>query len=114
MKDIKGARVLALFGDSITTDHISPAGNIKATAPAGLYLHEHQVSQKDFNSYGSRRGNYEVMERGTFANIRISNEMMGGKEGGNTIYYTRRCARARRCRSSTPRSLQEGRRSTRS
>ena len=87
VQEIKGARVLALFGDSITTDHISPAGNIKATAPAGIYLQERQVAQKDFNSYGSRRGNHEVMERGTFANIRIRNEMMGGKEGGNTIYY---------------------------
>jgi aconitate hydratase len=87
VEEIKGARVLAVFGDSITTDHISPAGNIKATAPAGIYLSEHQVSQKDFNSYGSRRGNHEVMERGTFANIRIRNEMMGGAEGGNTIYY---------------------------
>ncbi len=88
VKEIAGARVLALFGDSITTDHISPAGNIKATAPGGIYLSEHQVAQKDFNSYGSRRGNHEVMERGTFANIRIRNEMMGGKEGGNTIYYS--------------------------
>ncbi len=87
VKDIAGARVLALFGDSITTDHISPAGNIKPTSPAGIYLQERQVAQKDFNSYGSRRGNHEVMERGTFANIRIRNEMMGGKEGGNTIYY---------------------------
>ena len=87
VKEIAAARVLALFGDSITTDHISPAGNIKATAPAGIYLEERQVAQKDFNSYGSRRGNHEVMERGTFANIRIRNEMMGGKEGGNTIYY---------------------------
>ncbi len=85
--EIEGARVLALFGDSITTDHISPAGNIKATAPGGVYLSEHQVAQKDFNSYGSRRGNFELMERGTFANIRIRNEMMGGAEGGNTIYY---------------------------
>jgi aconitate hydratase len=84
---VSGARVLAVFGDSITTDHISPAGNIKATAPAGIYLQERQVAQKDFNSYGSRRGNHEVMERGTFANIRIRNEMMGGKEGGNTVYY---------------------------
>ena len=87
VKEIASARVLALFGDSITTDHISPAGNIKATAPAGVYLQERQVAQKDFNSYGSRRGNHEVMERGTFANIRIRNEMMGGKEGGNTVYY---------------------------
>src|ERR1700709_1367032 len=87
VEEIAGARVLAVFGDSITTDHISPAGNIKPTAPGGTYLSEHQVSQKDFNSYGSRRGNFEVMERGTFANIRIRNEMMGGKEGGNTVYY---------------------------
>jgi aconitate hydratase len=85
---VEGARVLALFGDSITTDHISPAGNIKATSPAGTYLSEHQVAQKDFNSYGSRRGNHQVMARGTFANIRIRNEMMGGKEGGNTLYYS--------------------------
>ena len=87
VEEIKGARVLAVFGDSITTDHISPAGNIKPTAPGGVYLSERQVSQKDFNSYGSRRGNFELMERGTFANIRIRNEMMGGAEGGNTIYY---------------------------
>ncbi|MBV9550140.1 MAG: aconitate hydratase AcnA [Alphaproteobacteria bacterium] len=85
--ELTGARVLAIFGDSVTTDHISPAGNIKASAPAGIYLSEHQVAQKDFNSYGARRGNDEVMERGTFANIRIKNEMMGGKEGGNTLYY---------------------------
>jgi len=87
VEDVRGARVLALFGDSITTDHISPAGNIKATSPAGAYLQERQVTQKDFNSYGSRRGNFELMERGTFANIRIRNEMMGGAEGGNTVYY---------------------------
>jgi aconitate hydratase len=86
--EIVGARTLALFGDSITTDHISPAGSIKATSPAGVYLSEHQIRFQDFNSYGSRRGNHEVMERGTFANIRIRNEMMGGKEGGNTIYYS--------------------------
>ena len=86
LSDIKGARVLAVFGDSITTDHISPAGSIKATAPGGIYLQEHGIAQKDFNSYGSRRGNHEVMERGTFANIRIKNEMLGGKEGGNTLY----------------------------
>src|SRR3978361_1663313 len=89
VEEITGARVLALFGDSITTDHISPAGNIKASAPGGLYLSEHQGSQKDFNSYGSRRGNFELMERGTFANIRIRNEMMGGAEGGNTLYYAK-------------------------
>jgi aconitate hydratase len=87
LTDIRGARILALFGDSITTDHISPAGSIKQTSPAGVYLLEHQIRPQDFNSYGSRRGNHEVMERGTFANIRIRNEMMGGKEGGNTIHY---------------------------
>jgi aconitate hydratase len=87
VEDISKARVLALFGDSITTDHISPAGSIKASGPAGTYLQEHQVRQVDFNSYGARRGNHEVMERGTFANIRIKNEMLGGKEGGNTLYY---------------------------
>lgn len=87
VEEIAGARVLALFGDSITTDHISPAGNIKATSPGGVYLSERQVAQKDFNSYGSRRGNFELMERGTFANIRIRNEMMNGAEGGNTVYY---------------------------
>jgi aconitate hydratase 1 len=86
LSDIKGARVLAVFGDSITTDHISPAGSIKPQAPAGLYLQERGITPKDFNSYGSRRGNHEVMERGTFANIRIKNEMLGGKEGGNTLY----------------------------
>jgi len=87
LTDIAGARILALFGDSITTDHISPAGSIKQTSPAGIYLQEHQIRPQDFNSYGSRRGNHEVMERGTFANIRIRNEMLGGKEGGNTIHY---------------------------
>ena len=82
--DITGARVLALFGDNITTDHISPAGNIKKASPAGDYLGEHQVMQRDFNSYGSRRGNHQIMMRGTFANIRIKNEMVGGVEGGWT------------------------------
>jgi aconitate hydratase len=86
--DIRGARILALFGDSITTDHISPAGSIKKDSPAGKYLIEHGVEYADFNSYGSRRGNDEVMVRGTFANIRIKNEMMGGREGGNTIHYS--------------------------
>ena len=85
--DITGARVLALLGDNITTDHISPAGNIKKSSPAGAYLGEHQVSQRDFNSYGSRRGNHEVMMRGTFANIRIKNEMVAGTEGGMTRHY---------------------------
>jgi aconitate hydratase len=88
LSDIKGARILALFGDSITTDHISPAGSIKKDGPAGKYLIERGVAVADFNSYGSRRGNDEVMVRGTFANIRIRNEMMGGREGGNTVYYS--------------------------
>ncbi|MGH8352906.1 MAG: aconitate hydratase AcnA [Pseudomonas sp.] len=84
--DIEDARILALFGDSITTDHISPAGNIKASSPAGLYLQGLGVKPEDFNSYGARRGNHDVMMRGTFANIRIRNEMLGGEEGGNTLY----------------------------
>uniref|UniRef100_A4XTJ9 Aconitate hydratase n=1 Tax=Ectopseudomonas mendocina (strain ymp) TaxID=399739 RepID=A4XTJ9_ECTM1 len=84
--DIRQARILALLGDSVTTDHISPAGNIKADSPAGRYLREHGVNRADFNSYGSRRGNHEVMMRGTFANIRIRNEMLGGEEGGNTLH----------------------------
>jgi aconitate hydratase len=82
--DIKGARVMAVLGDSITTDHISPAGSIRKTSPAGEYLLERQVTERDFNSYGSRRGNHEVMMRGTFANIRIRNEMVTGVEGGYT------------------------------
>ena len=85
--DVENARVLALFGDSITTDHISPAGSIKASSPAGVYLQEHQVSPLDFNSYGSRRGNHEVMMRGTFANIRIKNQMVPSVEGGVTVHY---------------------------
>ena len=85
--DIVGARILALLGDSITTDHISPAGNIRKTSPAGDFLLEHQVRPDDFNSYGSRRGNDDVMVRGTFANIRIRNEMLGGVEGGTTRHY---------------------------
>jgi len=84
ISDIMGARVLAIFADNITTDHISPAGNIKKSSPAGDYLGEHQVMQRDFNSYGARRGNHQVMMRGTFANIRIKNEMVGGIEGGWT------------------------------
>ncbi|XLX38736.1 aconitate hydratase AcnA [Ectopseudomonas mendocina] len=84
--DIRKTRILALLGDSVTTDHISPAGNIKADSPAGRYLREHGVDKADFNSYGSRRGNHEVMMRGTFANIRIRNEMLGGEEGGNTLH----------------------------
>ena len=82
--DIHGAKVLAKLGDSVTTDHISPAGAIKATAPAGLYLTEHGIDRKDFNSYGSRRGNHEVMMRGTFANIRLRNQLAPGTEGGVT------------------------------
>jgi len=85
--DIQGARVMGLFGDSITTDHISPAGNIKASSPAGKFLQSRGVQPADFNSYGSRRGNDDVMVRGTFANIRIKNLMLGGEEGGNTIHY---------------------------
>ncbi|MGA9856148.1 MAG: aconitate hydratase AcnA [Gammaproteobacteria bacterium] len=84
--DIHGARVLALLGDSVTTDHISPAGNIKKDSPAGRYLIEHGVQPKDFNSYGSRRGNHEVMMRGTFANIRLRNLLAPGTEGGVTTY----------------------------
>lgn len=84
--DVHDARILALLGDSVTTDHISPAGNIKKDSPAGRYLAEHGVAYADFNSYGSRRGNHEVMMRGTFANIRIKNEMLGGEEGGNTYH----------------------------
>ena len=90
--DIGGARALGIFGDSITTDHISPAGSIKPTAPAGIYLQEHDVSVADFNSYGARRGNHEVMMRGTFANVRIKNLMLAAKadcsrvEGGVTLF----------------------------
>jgi aconitate hydratase len=85
--DVKGARVLGIFGDAITTDHISPAGGIRATSPAGKYLQEHGVAIADFNTYGARRGNHEVMMRGTFANIRIKNLMLPGTEGGITIHY---------------------------
>lgn len=85
LKDIKSARILAIFGDSITTDHISPAGSISKTSPAAQYLTYHGVAPEDFNSYGSRRGNHEVMMRGTFANNRIKNEMCSGTEGGVTI-----------------------------
>ncbi len=82
--DVEGARVLALLGDSVTTDHISPAGSIKPDSPAGRYLSEHGIERKDFNSYGSRRGNHEVMIRGTFANIRLRNRLLDGVEGGFT------------------------------
>ncbi|TRW49989.1 aconitate hydratase AcnA [Aliidiomarina halalkaliphila] len=86
LKDIEGAHVLAIFGDTITTDHISPAGAIKPDSPAGKYLQEQGVDIRDFNSYGSRRGNHEVMMRGTFANIRIKNLMADGREGGYTVH----------------------------
>jgi aconitate hydratase len=84
VEDIHGARVLAVLGDSVTTDHISPAGSIKANGPAGKYLTEHGVKVGDFNSYGSRRGNHEVMVRGTFANVRLKNKLAPGTEGGVT------------------------------
>src|SRR2546421_283773 len=84
VRDVEGARVLAVLGDSVTTDHISPAGSIKKDSPAGQYLIEHGVEPRDFNSYGSRRGNHEVMMRGTFANIRLRNQLAPGTEGGVT------------------------------
>ncbi|MFF5232134.1 aconitate hydratase AcnA [Dactylosporangium sp. NPDC000521] len=87
VSDISGARVLAKLGDSVTTDHISPAGSIKADSPAGKYLASHGVDRKDFNSYGSRRGNHEVMIRGTFANIRLRNQLAPGTEGGVTVNH---------------------------
>src|SRR5690606_853270 len=87
IEDLRGARVLGLFGDSITTDHISPAGNSKKDSPAGRFLQSRGVQPADFNSYGSRRGNDDVMVRGTFANIRIKNLMLGGEEGGNTLFH---------------------------
>ena len=86
VQDIRDAKLLAVLGDSITTDHISPAGSIKADSPAGVFLQEHQVAKADFNSYGARRGNHDVMMRGTFANIRIKNEMVPGVEGGMSRY----------------------------
>src|SRR6185436_14112415 len=84
-RDVYSARPLAIFGDSVTTDHISPAGAIKPNSPAGMYLQAKGISIEDFNSYGSRRGNHEVMERGTFANVRIKNLMVPGVEGGVTV-----------------------------
>ena len=84
--NVSGAKILAVLGDSVTTDHISPAGSIKPTSPAGIFLQENDVAVADFNSYGARRGNHEVMMRGTFANVRIKNLMLGGKEGGFTLY----------------------------
>ena len=86
ISDIKGARVLAMLGDSVTTDHISPAGSIAADGPAGRYLIASGVSPRDFNSYGARRGNHEVMVRGTFANIRLKNLLVPGVEGGVTAH----------------------------
>jgi aconitate hydratase len=86
IEDIENARVLALLGDSVTTDHISPAGSIKRDGPAAAYLKEHGVEPRDFNSYGSRRGNHEVMMRGTFANIRLRNQLAPGTEGGVTLF----------------------------
>jgi aconitate hydratase len=86
LTDVQGARVLAVLGDSVTTDHISPAGNIAKNSPAARYLMSHGVEPKDFNSYGARRGNHEVMMRGTFANIRLKNLMLGGEEGPNTLH----------------------------
>jgi aconitate hydratase len=84
--EIRGARILGVFGDSVTTDHISPAGSIKPTSPAGIFLQEHDVAVADFNSYGARRGNHEVMMRGTFANVRIKNLLLPGTEGGIALY----------------------------
>ena len=107
--DIIGARVLALLGDSITTDHISPAGSIKKDSPAGQYLIAHGVEPRDFNSYGARRGNHEVMMRGTFANVRLRNQLAPGTEGGSPGGSTGRgrhatgprrarcCSASRRC-----------------
>src|SRR4029078_9390446 len=86
IEDIRGARVLAKLGDSVTTDHISPGGAIKRAPPAGAYLIEHGIERRGFNSYGSRRGNHEVMMRGTFANIRLRNSVAPGTEGGVTKY----------------------------
>ncbi|MGZ5095556.1 MAG: aconitate hydratase AcnA, partial [Burkholderiales bacterium] len=86
VSDVKGARVLGIFGDSITTDHVSPAGGIRPSSPAGKYLQEHGVAVSDFNTYGARRGNHEVMMRGTFANVRIKNLMLPGTEGGITLH----------------------------
>jgi aconitate hydratase len=86
LADVRGARVLALLGDSVTTDHISPAGNISKTSPAARYLVEQGVEPKDFNSYGARRGNHEVMMRGTFANIRLRNLLVPGVEGGFSVH----------------------------
>ena len=87
LQDVKGARVLAMMGQSVTTDHISPAGAIPKAEPAGTYLREHGVEVKDFNTFGSRRGNHEVMMRGTFGNVRIKNLLLNGTEGGYTMHF---------------------------
>jgi aconitate hydratase len=92
LREIKGARVLAVLGDSVTTDHISPAGSIPKDSPAGKYLLDRGVQQKDFNSYGARRGNDEVMVRGTFGNIRLKNKMAPGTEGGYTVHLPEKTA----------------------
>src|SRR5205085_3288388 len=84
--DISGARVLVMLGDSVTTDHISPAGAIRPDSPAGTYLIDHGVERRDFNSYGARRGNHEVMVRGTFANVRLKNLLVEGAEGAWTVH----------------------------
>src|SRR5204863_3906546 len=86
VQDIAGARCLVMLGDSVTTDHISPAGSIKPDSPAGRYLSEHGIERRDFNSYGSRRGNHEVMVRGTFANVRLRNQLVPGSEGTWTAH----------------------------
>jgi aconitate hydratase len=96
MAGICGARALGIFGDSVTTDHISPAGSIKKASPAGEYLLAQGVAFEAFNSYGSRRGNDRVMTRGTFANVRIKNLMLGGEEGGQTLYFGRDGTAAKR------------------
>ena len=93
IREIHGARALGIFGDSVTTDHISPAGSIKKTSPAGKYLIEKGVAAEDFNSYGSRRGNDRIMTRGTFANVRIKNLMVPGTEGGVTRCFAKGSAR---------------------
>ena len=98
-KELKGMRALALFGDSITTDHISPAGAFKANTPAGKYLLSLGIKESDFNSYGSRSGNHHIMMRGTFANVRVRNKMVEGKEGGFTKLMPET---ARKCRFSMP------------
>ena len=103
IEDIRGARPFGIFGDSVTTDHISPAGAIKANSPAGHYLVSRGIKPEDFNSYGSRRGNDLVMTRGTFANVRIKNLMVPGVEGGVTKYFGADAPVASRCRSSTRR-----------